>query len=95
MKIFRRAARQQALADLDTAIARSERDEQPIPAGSLIATRTGKIAHVKSGLPGEPGARCEAMRLWTDWRIVGDGEEMGLCHRCDLATRPGDGKAAP
>jgi hypothetical protein len=76
------------------AVAAAVPPETPIPAGSLIATRTGKIAHVKSGLPGEPGARCEAMRLWTDWRIVGSDEEMGLCHRCDLATRASSGEQA-
>jgi hypothetical protein len=63
----------------------SIRAEIPIPAGSLIATRTGTVAHRKSGLPGEPGARCEAMRQWTDWRIVSDDEGLRPCHRCDLA----------
>ena len=83
MKLFgKRAARQQALADLDTAIARSERDEQPIPAGSLIATRTGKLAHVKSGRAGEPGALCPDLRLWTDWDPGRATLPLPLCPKC-------------
>ena len=66
-----------------------ERAEAAIPAGSLIATRTGTVAHTKSAL--HPGARCEAMREWTDWRIVGSDEELRPCHRCDLA---GEGQVA-
>jgi hypothetical protein len=58
-----------------------ERVEPAIPAGALIATRTGEVAHRKSGLPGEPGARCEAMRQWTDWRIVSDDE--GRIQQCE------------
>ena len=97
MKLFgKRAARQQALADLDTAIARSER---AIPAGSRIYTASGKVAHVKSAA--SPGALCEAMREWTDWLGTGYGQErdyaasLPLCRRCDLAVRAsGEGKAA-
>ena len=73
-------SRQLALGRLDDAIAAAE----PIPAGSLIATRTGTVAHRKSAL--HPGARCEAMREWTDWRLVGSDEELKPCHRCDLAS---------
>jgi hypothetical protein len=68
-----------------------ERVEAAIPAGSLIATRTGTVAHVKSGLPGERGALCEAMRQWEDWRVVRSSEGLRPCHRCELAR---DGKAA-
>jgi hypothetical protein len=57
--------------------------EPAIPAGSLIATRTGQVAHRKSAL--HPGARCEAMHEWTDWRLVSDDEGLRPCHRCELA----------
>ena len=60
-----------------------ERVEPAIPAGALIATRTGTVAHRKSPL--HPGARCEAMHEWTDWRIVSDDEGLKPCHRCELA----------
>jgi hypothetical protein len=69
---------------------RSE-EEEAIPAGALIATRTGNVAHIKSGLPGEPGALCEALRQWTDWRAVSAGDGLKPCHRCRLAC---DRKAA-
>ena len=55
-----------------------------VPAGSLIATRTGNVAHRKSAL--HPGASCEALSEWTDWRVVGSGEGLKPCHRCDLAV---------
>ena len=58
--------------------------ETPIPAGSRIATRTGTVAHRKSAL--HPGARCEAMHEWTDWRVVSDSEGLRPCHRCELAV---------
>jgi hypothetical protein len=83
MKLFRRAARHQALADLDTAIARSERPEQPIPAGSLIATRSGKLAHLKSA--SGPGALCEDMRLWAEW-YPDRAPSLPLCTRCAAAA---------
>jgi hypothetical protein len=57
--------------------------EPAIPAGALVATRTGTVAHRKSAL--HPGARCEALSEWTDWRLVGEGEGLRLCHRCELA----------
>jgi hypothetical protein len=58
---------------------RSE-EEAPIPAGTFIATGSGKVAHIKSAL--HPGARCEAMREWTDWRRTGT-LTLPLCRRCE------------
>jgi hypothetical protein len=58
---------------------RSE-EEAPIPAGTFIATGSGKVAHIKSAL--HPGARCEAMREWTDWRRTG-ALTLPLCRRCE------------
>lgn len=94
MKLFgKRAARQQALADLDTAIARSERDEQAIPAGSLIATRTGKLAHIKSGQVGVPGSVCDDLRKFTDW-LYPAPSSLPLCPRCARAAGLSEGKAS-
>ena len=63
-------------------------EEVPIPAGALIATRTGDVAHRKSAL--RPGADCEALSEWTDWRLVGEGEGFRPCHRCELALEGRD-----
>lgn len=75
-----RLARVLAGHDLAGAMLRAE---VPIPAGALIATRTGTVAHRKSAL--HPGAKCEAMHEWTDWRLVSDGEGLKPCRRCELA----------
>ena len=61
-----------------------ERVEPAIPAGALIATRTGTVGHRKSAL--HPGARCEALSEWTEWRLAGDEEGLKPCHRCELAS---------
>lgn len=86
---------QQQLDEFNRDVAKGRLQEAmaavPLPAGSLIATRTGNVAHVKSGLPGERGALCEAMRQWEDWRIVSSDEGLRLCHRCELAR---DGRPA-
>lgn len=59
----------------------SATDQAPIPPGSLITTRTSTLAHIKSAV--HPGACCEALSEWTDWRVAGEGAP--ICHRCDLA----------
>lgn len=85
---------QQQLDEFNRDVAKGRLQEAmaavPLPAGSLIATRTGNVAHVKSGLPGE-GALCQEMRLWTGWRVVRSGEVLKMCHRCELAR---DGRPA-
>lgn len=84
MGLFKRGtrlSRQAALGSLEDAMAQAE---APIPAGTLIATRTGTVAHRKSAL--HPGARCEALSAWTDWRVVSDSEGLRPCHRCELAS---------
>lgn len=93
MGLFRRGPNrlEQLLADHDAAEkkrivaeARGPMPVQPIKAGALIATRTGQVAHIKSAL--YPGARCEAMGQWQDWRIVGSDEGLRDCHRCGMAV---------
>jgi hypothetical protein len=88
MKLFKRVDKVLAKHDAMEADIR-RRDgvqplpEIPIPAGALIATRTGTVGHRKSAL--RPGARCEALSEWMDWRIASDDEGLKPCHRCELA----------
>ena len=91
MKLFgKRAARQQALADLDTAIVLSER---AIPAGSLIATRTGKLAHLKSGAVDAPGSVCEDLRLFEDW-LYPAPSSLPICPKCARTAGLSEGRAS-
>jgi hypothetical protein len=78
-----RLGRQLALGELEDAMGAAER---AVPAGTLIYTASGRVAHVKSAI--HPGALCPAMREWTDWLGTGSDEErdraasLPSCPRC-------------
>jgi hypothetical protein len=75
------------------AVAAAVLTERPIPAGSLIATRTGKLAHIKSGQVGVPGSVCDDLRKFTDW-LYPAPSSLPLCPRCARAAGLSEGKAS-